>query len=146
MSLNIYSTTRHLKYCLSQFIYRIDTHACIQGYWTDRAHVKMKKTNECLLYIYWLPKFHKIPTKATSIIAAPKDSLKPLSESITAILKILHGFFVNNTFISITRLTLAKNQANAKQNPEAELLIFENYSLSSYTLSSRIKRRYSKNV
>ena len=32
---------------------------------------------------------------------------------------------------------LAKNQANAKQHLEAEFLLFENYSRSSFTLSSR---------
>ena len=47
-------------------------------------------------------------------------------------------FFINNTFISNARLKLAKNQANAKQHPEAELLLFENYSL--------FFSRYSKNV
>ena len=41
-------------------------------------------------------------------------------------------------------LKLAKNQAKAKQHPEAELLLFENYSLSSSTLSSKNKRIYSK--
>ena len=35
------------------------------------------------------------------------------------------GFFIINTFISNARLKLAKSQANAKQNPEAELLVFE---------------------
>ena len=34
------------------------------------------------------------------------------------------------------RLKLAKDQANAKQHPEAEFLLFENCSLSSFTLSS----------
>ena len=42
------------------------------------------------------------------------------------------------------RLKLAKNQAKAKQHPEAELLLFENFSLSSSTLSSKNNRRYSK--
>ena len=49
-------------------------------------------------------------------------------------------------FISNTRLKLAKNQAKAKQ-PEAELLLFENYSLSSFMLSKNDKRylkKYSK--
>ena len=32
---------------------------------------------------------------------------------------------------------MAKNQANAKQHTKAELLLFENYSHSSYTLSSK---------
>ena len=42
-------------------------------------------------------------------------------------------------------MKLAKNQANAKQHPEAELCLFENYSRSSSTLSSKNNRTYSKN-
>ena len=34
-------------------------------------------------------------------------------------------------------LKLAENQANAKQHPEAELLVFKNYSNSLSTLSSK---------
>ena len=37
-------------------------------------------------------------------------------------------FFTSNTFIRNARLKLAKNQANAKQHHEAELVLFENYS------------------
>ena len=40
-------------------------------------------------------------------------------------------------FITNARLKLAKNQANAEQHPDAELLLFENYSLSSSTISSK---------
>ena len=47
-------------------------------------------------------------------------------------------FFISKIFISNARLKLAKNQANAKQHPEAEVLLFENYSHSSSTLSSKI--------
>ena len=47
-------------------------------------------------------------------------------------------FFTSNTFITIARLKLAKNQANANQHPEAELLLFENYSHSSSTLLSKV--------
>ena len=36
-------------------------------------------------------------------------------------------FFISNTFISKARLKLAKNQAKAKQHPETELLLFENF-------------------
>ena len=44
-------------------------------------------------------------------------------------------------------LKLAKYQANAKQqHPEAKFLLFENYSLSTPTLSSKNNRRYSKNI
>ena len=53
--------------------------------------------------------------------------------------KEVHAFFISNTFISNARLKLAKNQAKTKQNPEAELLQFENYSLASSTLSSKNK-------
>ena len=44
--------------------------------------------------------------------------------------------------MSNTRLKLAKNQANAKQHPEAELLLFENYSLSSSIFSFKKKKKF----
>ena len=40
--------------------------------------------------------------------------------------------------MSNARLKLAKNQANAKQHPQAELLTFEFYSHSSSTLSPKL--------
>ena len=52
-------------------------------------------------------------------------------------------FFISNTFISNARLKLAKNQVNAKQHPEAEILLFENYSHYSSTLSSKNSWIYS---
>ena len=39
---------------------------------------------------------------------------------------------------------MAKNQTNAKQHPEAEVLLFETSSHSSPTLSSRSNRTHSK--
>ena len=52
----------------------------------------------------------------------------------------IHAFFISNPFISNARMRLANNQANAKQHPEVEhLLLFENYSYSSSTLSSKLK-------
>ena len=42
-----------------------------------------------------------------------------------------HFLFISNTFTSNARLKLAKNQAIAKQQPEAELLLTEKYSHSS---------------
>ena len=47
---------------------------------------------------------------------------------------------MKNTFISNVKLKLVKNQANAKQHPEAKLLLFENYSHSSSTISSKNNR------
>ena len=49
-------------------------------------------------------------------------------------------FYISNTFISSDGLKLANNQANAKQDPEAELLTLENYSRSSPTLSNNKNR------
>ena len=46
-------------------------------------------------------------------------------------------FYISNTFISNARLKLPKNQANAKQHPEAEFLLFEKFSHSSSTLSPK---------
>ena len=51
-------------------------------------------------------------------------------------------FFISKTFLSNVRLKLAKKQANAKQHPEAELLLFENYSHSLYTLSFKYNGTY----
>ena len=58
--------------------------------------------------------------------------------------KQINAFFINNTFISNVRLKLAKNQANAKQHPGVDLLLFENYLLSSSTLLSKSNKKYSK--
>ena len=55
------------------------------------------------------------------------------------------SFFISNTFRSNAKLKLAKNQAKAKQHPEAELLLFENYSLSFSALSSKNNKLFSKN-
>ena len=38
---------------------------------------------------------------------------------------------MSNTFRSNSTMKLAKNQAKAKQHPEAKLLLFEHFSLSS---------------
>ena len=62
-----------------------------------------------------------------------------------AVQENIHAFFIHNTFISNARLKLAKNQANAKQHPEVQLLLLDIYADSSYTLSSRNNGRYSKN-
>ena len=56
---------------------------------------------------------------------------------------ITHVFFVSNT-LSNARLKIAKNQANTKQHSEVELLLFENYSHSSSTLSNKSNRTYSE--
>ena len=55
-------------------------------------------------------------------------------------------FFISHTFISKARLKLVKNQANANEYPEAELLLFENYSHSSSMWSSKSNRTYSKKI
>ena len=54
-------------------------------------------------------------------------------------------FFISNTFISNARLKLAKNQANGKQHHEAELLLFENNSHSSFSYYPKIMGHVLKN-
>ena len=66
--------------------------------------------------------------------------------AVTIVIKYITRFFISNTFISKARLKSTKNQANAKQHPDAEPLLFENYSHSSSTLSSINNRTYSKKV
>ena len=48
----------------------------------NRYRLSVNKENKCLSHIYWLPKFHRNPTKAWFIIAAPKCSLKQFSRSV----------------------------------------------------------------
>ena len=51
---------------------------------------------------------------------------------------MLHTFLcISNTFISNTRLKLAKNEAIAKHPPDAERLKFKNYLHSSSTVSTK---------
>ena len=57
----------------------------------------------------------------------------------------LHDFFISNTFISNGNVILAKNEAKVKQDPGAELSLFENYLLFSSPSSSKNDKRYSKN-
>ena len=53
-------------------------------------------------------------------------------------------FYKQHFCKQLQAVKLAKNQAKAKQHPETELLLFEIYSLSSSTLSSKNSRRYTK--
>ena len=57
----------------------------------------------------------------------------------------LHAFFMSNIFTKSDTQKLANNQTNSKQHPETELLLLENYSHSSSTLSSKIKGHILKN-
>ena len=59
-------------------------------------------------------------------------------------LSSLARFFINNIFIRNAKMKFPKNQAKAKENPEAELLLLRNYSLSSSTLSFKSNKRYSE--
>ena len=60
-------------------------------------------------------------------------------------LNLITRFLISNTSMSNARLKLAKNQANAQQNPETGFLQFENYSCFSSTLLSKNNGTYSKN-
>ena len=58
----------------------------------------------------------------------------------------IHAFFISNIFITNIRLKLVKNQGKAKEHPEAELLLLENYLLTSSSSSSKNDRSYSKKI
>ena len=51
---------------------------------TDNIHIE----NHQLPNMYWMPKMHKNPIKATFIIACPKSSIKPLARTITSIFRL----------------------------------------------------------
>ena len=53
---------------------------------------------------------------------------------------------ISNTFISNARLKFARNQAKAKQHPQAELLLFDNYLLSHPRYHPKILRDILKNM
>ena len=58
-------------------------------------------------------------------------------------LRTIHFTFYKQHFYKQHHFEIGK-KSKAKQHPEAELLLFENYSLSSSTLSSNNNRRYSE--
>ena len=86
-------------------------------------------------HLWWSP--FKSPCKPSF-----KLSIKLLRAAIN--IKKYTFLLISDTFISNVRLKLTKNEAKAKQHPEAELLLFENYSLFLSTFSSKINRRYLK--
>ena len=63
----------------------------------------------------------------------------PTNTNSCEVLKTEYTFYFIfiNTFKSNARMKLAKKQAKTKQYPELELLLFENYALFSFTLSSK---------
>ena len=67
-----------------------------------------------------------------------------MREAFSVIRFTTRFFLLSNTFISNARLKLAKNQTNAKQHPEAELLTSENYWHFSSMLSSNNNMTYSE--
>ena len=63
---------------------------------------------------------------------------------VAASYKTLHAFYKQHFYKGEARLKLAKNEANAKQHPKAEFLLFENDSHSSSKLKSKNDRAHSK--
>ena len=66
------------------------------------------------------------------------------SSSIRWYFYVFHTRFFCKAKKGNARLKTAKNQTDAKQHFETELLLIKNYSLSSSTLSSKSNSRYSK--
>ena len=87
---------------------------------------------------------HIFETRKTSITDWIWCRLVPIT-SLVSMLFLYMLFFISNTFISNARLKLTKNKSKAKQHPESELLLFDNYRFSSSALSSFNNKRCSKN-
>ena len=63
----------------------------IDQHWLDLKrlfNISCDQVNKCLPNMYWLPKMHKIPSKARFIVAAPVCSIKQLSKVVTTAFKI----------------------------------------------------------
>ena len=80
-------------------------------------------------------------TKLSKYFPSMKLDVKMFKRFIKGALNNVFLYFsffdISSTFISNTRLKLVKNQTKAKQHSEVELLLLENYSLSSSTSSSK---------
>ena len=72
-----------------------------------------------------------------------KDNSKPNTDPDRG--QFSSGALFRTLTLLIAMLKLAKNQANAKQHSGTEILLFESYSHSSFTLSSKNIRTCSKN-
>ena len=69
---------------------------------------------------------------------------KKVAVDYAAFIFVLYTLVYKQHFYKQHQAEIGKNQANAKQHPEAERLTFENFSHSSSTLSSKKNRTYSK--
>ena len=63
----------------------------------------------------------------------------------TDIINNMQIFFVSSTFINNARLKLTENKANAKQNPEDEILLFEIIHILHSCYLPKLMRRILKN-
>ena len=63
---------------------------------------------------------------------------------MSTFMSCLHAFFYKQHFYKQRQAETGKKLVKAKQHPEAEYSPFDNYSLSSSTLSFKNNRRYSK--
>ena len=87
---------------------------------------KKQVSQDCLNYLRWV-------VIISTFFYYLLISLFVTMDSISLILKENTRFFINNTFVSNARLILAKNQANAKQQPEGERLLCDTFALLFFT-------------
>ena len=84
----------------------------------------------CFSHCFYLRNVSSSFGHCSNNIVKPKCKT-PFSKLLRGYICYIHACFISNTFVSNARLKLAKNEANAKQVPDAEP--FENYSHSSST-------------
>ena len=87
-----------------------------------RSNATTFEQNDRIFYIRWKNLDYRVAS--LSFVSFRHLSVLLMGRLIS---HINTRFFISNTFISNARLKLAKNQTKAKQNLEAELLLFENY-------------------
>ena len=94
-------------------------------FWINHLFVKIKKLSN--LNVGEVA-FSKIIIFKLQIEVIGIDLLVFITIPYTVVFWYIHAFFMSNTFINNARPKLAKNQAKAKKQTEAKLLLFESYS------------------
>ena len=79
-----------------------------------------------------------------NFVTFPKEMFNGKLHFLCSVWTVQYASFYYKQLISNVKMRMAKNQENTNHHPEAELLLFENYSHSSSTLSSKNNGTYSK--
>ena len=146
------SNTLRLNFCYLKITHTLDPHShpkIIGHILKNKQKSKCACIQDIILLTYYILLTIHIDTSSNQIKVRAMNTIcsSAYANIFMGKFEKLHihvCLYISNTFISNVRLKLAKNQADAKQHPEAELLLFENYLHSSSTLSSKNSRSFIK--